>query len=294
MVDCFPIGYRTLARLPFIERSVNYRFPSPGRTSRPRCKEIFMSTLKHKVALVTGGNRNIGRETALALAREGADVVITYRAQADSAAQTVKDLQALGVRAAALQVDLTGTAQLPAFVERFQQQLAQWQRKDFDILVNNAGTLRIATFDKVSEDDLDAIFATNYKSVFFLTQKLIGLIADGGRIVNLGSGTARIAFGPLVSYGPLKAALQSLTLYLASFLGKRGITVNAVAPGGLDDDFNAPLFAMMPAKDYIKANTAVARVGVPNDVGGVIAFLCSPQASFISGAVLPVDGGYHL
>jgi NAD(P)-dependent dehydrogenase (short-subunit alcohol dehydrogenase family) len=253
-----------------------------------------MHTLKNKVALVTGGNRNVGRETALALAREGADVVITYRAQADSAAQTVKDLQALGVRAAALQVDLTGTAQLPAFVERFQQQLAQWQRKDFDILVNNAGTLRIATFDKVSEDDLDAIFATNYKSVFFLTQKLIGLIADGGRIVNLGSGTARIAFGPLVSYGPLKAALQSLTLYLASFLGKRGITVNAVAPGGLDDDFNAPLFAMMPAKDYIKANTAVARVGVPNDVGGVIAFLCSPQASFISGAVLPVDGGYHL
>jgi NAD(P)-dependent dehydrogenase (short-subunit alcohol dehydrogenase family) len=253
-----------------------------------------MSTLKHKVALVTGGNRNIGRETALALAREGADVVITYRAQADSAAQTVMDLQALGVRAAALQVDLTGTSHLPAFVERFKQQLAQWQRKDFDILVNNAGTLRIATFDKVSEDDLDAIFATNYKSVFFLTQKLVALMADQGRIVNLGSGTARITFGPLVSYGPLKAALQSLTLYLASFLGKRGITVNAVAPGGLDDDFNAPLFAMMPAKDHIKANTAVARVGVPNDVGGVIAFLCSPQASFISGAVLPVDGGYHL
>jgi NAD(P)-dependent dehydrogenase (short-subunit alcohol dehydrogenase family) len=253
-----------------------------------------MSNLKHKVALITGGNRNIGRETALALAREGADVVITYRAQADSAAQTVKDLQALGVRAAALQVDLTGTAQLPAFIQRFHAQLAAWGRKDFDILVNNAGTLRIATFDKVTEDDLDAIFATNYKSVFFLTQQLAGAMADGGRIVNLGSGTARIAFGPLVSYGPLKAALQSLTLYLASFLGGRGITVNAVAPGGLDDDFNAPLFAMMPAKDFIKANTAVARVGVPNDVGSVIAFLCSPQASFISGAVLPIDGGYHL
>jgi NAD(P)-dependent dehydrogenase (short-subunit alcohol dehydrogenase family) len=253
-----------------------------------------MNTLKHKVALVTGGNRNIGRETALALAREGADVVITYREQAESAAQTVKDLEALGVRAAALQVDLTGTAQLPAFVERFQRQLSQWGRRDFDILVNNAGTLRIATFDKVTEADLDAVFDTNYKSVFFLTQKLMGLVADSGRIVNLGSGTARIAFGPLVSYGPLKAALQSLTLYLASFLGKRGITVNAVAPGGLDDDFNAPLFAMMPAKDHIKAHTAVARVGVPGDVGSVIAFLCSPRASFISGAVLPIDGGYHL
>jgi NAD(P)-dependent dehydrogenase (short-subunit alcohol dehydrogenase family) len=253
-----------------------------------------MSTLNKKLALVTGGNRNIGRETALALARAGADVVITYHQQADSAAATVKDLQALGVKAAALQVSLTGTAQLPAFVERFQQQLAAWGRQDFDILVNNAGTLRIGTFDKISEDDLDAVFNTNYKSVFFLTQKLAGLMADHGRIVNLGSGTARIAFGPLVSYGPLKAALQSLTLYLAAFLGARGITVNAVAPGGLDDDFNAPLFAMMPAKDYIKANTAVARVGVPNDVGSVIAFLCSPEASFISGAVLPIDGGYHL
>jgi NAD(P)-dependent dehydrogenase (short-subunit alcohol dehydrogenase family) len=250
--------------------------------------------LKGKVALITGGNRNIGRETALRLASQGADLVITFREQKDSAAQTVKDLQALGVRAAAIQVNLTGTAQLPAFVTQFKQQLAQWGREDFDILVNNAGTLRIATFDRVTEDDLDTVFSTNYKSVFFLTQRLAALMADNGRIVNLGSGTARIAFGPLVSYGPIKAALQSLTLYLASFLGKRGITVNAVAPGGLDDDFNAPLFAMMPAKDYIKSNTAVDRVGLPKDVGGVIAFLCSPEASFVSGAVINIDGGYHL
>ncbi len=251
-------------------------------------------TLKGKIALITGGNRNIGRDTALRLAAQGADIVITYREQKDSAAQTVKDLQALGVRAAALQVNLTGTAQLPTFVAQFKQQLADWGRQDFDILVNNAGTLRIATFDKVTEDDLDTVFNTNYKSVFFLTQHLASLIANNGRIVNLGSGTARIAFGPLVSYGPIKAALQSLTLYLASFLGKRGITVNAVAPGGLDDDFNAPLFAMMPAKDYIKANTAVDRVGLPQDVGGVIAFLCSPEAAFVSGAVINIDGGYHL
>lgn len=251
-------------------------------------------TLKNKVALITGGNRNIGRETALRLAAQGADIVITYREQEDSASQTVKDLQALGVRAAALQVNLTGTAQLPAFVAQFKQQLADWGRKDFDFLVNNAGTLRIATFDRVTEDDLDTVFSTNYKSVFFLTQHLAALIADNGRIVNLGSGTARIAFGPLISYGPIKAALQSLTLYLASFLGKRGITVNAVAPGGLDDDFNAPLFAMMPAKDFITSNTAVARIGLPKDVGGVIAFLCSPEASFVSGAVINIDGGYHL
>lgn len=111
--------------------------------------------LKGKVALITGGNRNIGRETARRLAAQGADIVITYREQKDAAAQTVKDLQALGVRAAAIQVNLTGIARLPAFVSQFKQQLADWGRKDFDILVNNAGTLRIATFDRVTEDDLD-------------------------------------------------------------------------------------------------------------------------------------------
>jgi NAD(P)-dependent dehydrogenase (short-subunit alcohol dehydrogenase family) len=122
------------------------------------------------------------------------------------------------------------------------------------------------------------------------------LIADGGRIVNLGSGTARIAFGPLVSYGPFKAALQSLTLYLAAHFGPRNITVNAVAPGGLDDDFNAMLFnhVFPPAREYIKSNTAVGRIGMPNDISGTIAFLCSDDASFISGAVIPIDGGYHL
>ncbi len=253
-----------------------------------------MSTLTGKIALITGGNRNIGKETALALAKRGADIVITYNQQADTAAATVKELQTLGIKAAAIQVNLTGTAQLKSFVDQFKAQLKAWGRENFDILINNAGTLRIATFDRVTENDLDTVFSTNYKSVFFLTQHLQGLLADNGRIVNLGSGTARIAFGPLVSYGPIKAALQSLTLYLASFLGKRGITVNAVAPGGLDDDFNAPLFAMMPAKDFIKANTAVDRVGMPKDVGGVVAFLCSPEASFVSGAVINIDGGYHL
>jgi NAD(P)-dependent dehydrogenase (short-subunit alcohol dehydrogenase family) len=251
--------------------------------------------LQGKIALVTGGNRNIGRETALALARQGADVVITYREQQDTAAQTVKDLEALGVKAKALQVDLNGTTGLTQLVTDFKSVLSDWNRSDFDILINNAGTLRLGTFDTITEADLDAIYQTNYKSIFFLTQHLMDIIAEGGRIVNLGSGTARIAFAPLVSYGPFKAALQSLTLYLASFLGHKKITVNAVAPGGLDDDFNAPLFAQMPqAKDYISASTAVARLGMPNDIGNVIAFLCSPEASFISGAIIPIDGGYHL
>jgi NAD(P)-dependent dehydrogenase (short-subunit alcohol dehydrogenase family) len=257
--------------------------------------ELMSKSLQGKVALVTGGSRNIGRESALALARHGADVVITYRERRDAAEKTAAEIESLGGRAAALQVDLTGTSRLAPFLADFKAVLAGWGRSDFNFLINSAGTLRLGTFDKISEDDLDAIYQTNYKSLFFLTQKLLGQLADGGRIVNLGSGTARIAFAPLVSYGPFKAALQSLTLYLASFLGPRGITVNAVAPGGLDDDFNAPLFKMMPpAKDFITGNTAVGRIGMPKDIGGVIAFLCSPEASFVSGAVLSIDGGYHL
>ena len=253
------------------------------------------TSLTNKIALVTGGSRNIGRETALALAQHGADVVITYRERRDSAENTVQDLQALGVRAAALQIDLTGTAQLDGFVTAFRAVLKEWGRDSFDILVNNAGILRLATFDVVTEEDMDAIYQVNYKSVFFLTQRLMNDIADNGRIINLGSGTARIAFAPLVSYGPLKAAIQQLTIYLASFLGNRGITVNAVAPGGLDNEFNADLFERMPqARGYLQGNTAVGRIGQSTDIGGVIAFLASEAASFISGAIVPVDGGYHL
>jgi NAD(P)-dependent dehydrogenase (short-subunit alcohol dehydrogenase family) len=251
--------------------------------------------LAGQIALITGGSRSIGRATALALATDGADIVITYHTNAAAAADTVRELRALGRRAEALQVDLTGTAGLPALVTEVQGVLASWDRSDFDILVNNAGILRLATFDRVTEDDVDANFLTNYKSVFFLVQRLMPMLRDGGRIVNIGSGTARIAFQPLVAYGPFKAAIQSLTLYLAAFLGPRGITVNAVAPGGLDGDFNAPLFNIMPqARDFIAQHTALGRIGVPNDAASAIALLCSPRAAFITGAVVPVDGGYHL
>ena len=253
------------------------------------------TSLKGKVALVTGGSRNVGRETALALGNLGADVVVTYVHNQSGARETVQELTVQGVRAEAIQVNLTGTSELDVFVSNFQGVLSKWGRSDFDILVNNAGIIKLGTFDKVTEEDFDAIYQTNYKSVFFLTQKLLSNMADGGRIINLGSGTAGIAFAPLVSYGPLKAAIQSLTLYLANFLGERQITVNAVAPGGLDDDFNSGLFEQMSgAKDFIASSTALGRIGKPNNIGGVIAFLCTPEASFINGAVIPIDGGYHL
>jgi NAD(P)-dependent dehydrogenase (short-subunit alcohol dehydrogenase family) len=250
----------------------------------------------NRTAIVTGGNRNIGRESALALASKSVDIIITYNERKEQATQTVNELKALGVKATAIQINFETTSEIKPFVEKVKATLTEWGKTGLDILINNAGTLKIVPFDKVTEADLDTIYGTNYKSIFFLTQELLPNLNDGGRIVNLGSGTAKIAFGPLVSYGPMKAALQSLTVYLASFLGSKRITVNAVAPGGLDDDFNAPLFNVIfpPAREYIKSNTAVGRLGMPNDIGHVIAFLCSEEASFISGAVIPIDGGYHL
>ena len=252
-------------------------------------------SLAGKTALVTGGSRGIGREAALALGARGADVVVTFREQREAADETVRLLDGLGVRSAALQVDLTGTGQLDRLCDEFRATLRGWSVERFDLLINNAGTQRLNAFEDVTEDDLDAIYETNYKSVFFLTQRLIGDMNDGGRIVNLGSRTARTVYDPLISYGPLKAAVQSLTLYLASFLGSRGITVNAVAPDGLDGDFNAVAFAVDEgAREFIAANTALGRIGVPADIGGAIAFLCSPDAAYISGAVLPIDGGFSL
>ena len=250
----------------------------------------------NKTALVTGGNRNIGKETALALAAKSIDIIITFNERAEQAVEAVKQLESFGVKAKAVQTNFADTTGLGPLVKQVQQILSGWNKKGLDILINNAGTLKIGTFDKIRESDLDAIYSTNYKSIFFLTQQLLPILNDGGRIVNLGSGTAKIAFAPLVAYGPMKAALQSLTTYLASFLGNRKITVNAVAPGGLDDDFNTYLFdTLMPqARTYIASSTAVGRVGVPNDIGHVIAFLCSEEASFLSGAVIPIDGGYHL
>ncbi|HZF65163.1 MAG TPA: SDR family oxidoreductase [Chitinophagaceae bacterium] len=250
----------------------------------------------NKTAIVTGGNRNIGREAALALASKSVDLIITYNERKEQATETVNELAVLGIKATAIQINFETTSGIKLFVKKVKATLTEWGKTGLDILINNAGTLKIAPFDKVTEADLDTLYQTNYKSIFFLTQELLPHLNDGGRIVNLGSGTAKIAFGPLISYGPMKAALQSLTVYLASFLGSKRITVNAVAPGGLDDDFNAPLFNVIfpPAREYIKSNTAVGRLGMPKDIGHVIAFLCSEEASFISGAVIPIDGGYHL
>lgn len=254
-----------------------------------------MKVLETQVALVTGGSRSLGKETALRLAKLGADVCLTYHSQAEAAQQTVAEIERMGRKSAALQADFGSTAHIASFVEQFRGVLRDWGTDKFDILVNNAGILTRKPFAFVSEADLDAQYNTNFKSVFFLTQALIGDLCDGGRIINLGSGTTRTAFAPLIAYATMKSAVELFTQYLAKELGQRQITVNAVAPGALDTDFNKELFSERPeARDYIASITALGRVGVAEDAAGVIAFLCTDAARWITGQRLEVSGGAYL
>lgn len=253
-------------------------------------------TLTGRTALITGGSGAIGRLTAIELAEKGADIIVTYNSNEDAAAKVVSDVEATGQKAFALKSDFSSGDQAEELATQVLECLTSWGTEGLDILVNNAGTLRIGGFDQITGEDLDVIYNTNFKSTVLLTQALTPHLNDGGRIINLSSGLANGVFPPLIAYGPLKAALQAMTLYWAQILGGRGITVNAVAPGGLDDEFNAKLFdEIIPgARDYIAGSTALGRVGLPEDVSGVIGFLCDPKAGFISGEILKIDGGFKL
>jgi len=250
--------------------------------------------LENRTALVTGGSRGLGRAIALRLGQEGANVILSFRTQKAAAAEVIRQLSDMGRRATAIQVDLTGAAHIGGFVDQIRSTLTAWQA-GLDIAVPSAGIITIAPFAEVSEESLDAQYQTNYKSVFFLLQRLLPLVRDGGRIITIGSGTTHHAFAPLVAYAPMKAAIEALTFYLASSLGERGITVNAVSPGALDTDFNGPLFEAMPGvPGYIAQQTALGRVGAPDDVAGVVAFLCSDDGRWITGHRVDVSGGFKL
>ncbi len=254
------------------------------------------NALNGKIALVTGGSRSLGKDTALKLASDGADVVITYRSKEAEALAVVEQIKAMGRRAAALQVDLEGTASLPGFLDALEKALTEMAGTSrIDILVNNAGIERGGVIGQVSEADYDAIMNTNVKSVFFLTQALLPHMNDGGRIILIGSGLSRFSLPPYIVYAASKAVQTVFAQYMAKTLGERGITANVVAPGALDTDFNKANFEANPAiVDFIAANTALGRVGLPSDVDGVIAFLASEDARWITGQRIEVSGGMFL
>lgn len=252
-------------------------------------------THENKIALVTGGSRGLGRNIALTLAKAGADVVLTYRSGQAEAEEAVREIQSLGRKAVSLQLDTGLSGSFDGFSVRLKQSLAEiWQRESFDFLINNAGINRPAPFVQTSEADFDELMNVHFKGVFFLTQKLLPLIADSGRIVNLSTGLARFSTPGYAAYASMKGAVEVLTRYLAKELGPRRISANVVAPGIIETDFTEESLSRPGSRDFINASIALGRVGVPDDIGGVVNFLCSEAGRWVNAQRVEASGGMFL
>jgi len=255
-----------------------------------------MTKDKTKIALVTGASRGLGENTALTLARKGVDVIVTYHNSEEDAQNVVSAIADLGTQAVALQLDTSNTKTFDGFAEQVKQSLQdKWQTEHFDFLVNNAGVGVYASFADTTEDDFDRLMNIHVKGVFFLTQKLLPLINDGGRIVNISSGLARFALPGYAAYASMKGAIEVLTRYMAKELGQRQIAVNVVAPGAIETDFNGGAVRDNPEiNSFIASQTALGRVGLPDDIGGAIASLLSAENRWINGQRIEVSGGMFL
>ena len=252
--------------------------------------------ITNKIALVTGGSRGLGRNIALALSGNGADVILTYRQRKEEGEAVVAEIEQIGRKAALLQLDVADLGQFDGFVSAVRQALeTMWQRKNFDFLINNAGIDSAAPFDKTTEEDFDRLFLVHFKGVYFLTQKLLPVIADGGSIVCTSTGLARFAIPGYSAYASMKGAVEVFARYLAKELGPRGIRANVVAPGAIETDFTKGGFEQHPEiKGFLASQTALGRVGVPDDIGGVVAFLCSKEGRWVNAQRLEASGGMFL
>ena len=251
---------------------------------------------KNKIALVTGGSRGLGKDMAISLAKKGIDVVLTYNSNKQKADETVKEIQALGQKGIAFQLDTSNTKLFDNFFKQVTEHLKEHTGSlNFDFLINNAGTALYAPFAETTEEQFDEIMNIHYKGVFFFTQKALPFINNGGRIINISSGLARFSFPGSSAYGSMKGAVEVLTRYLAKELGARGIAANIVAPGAIETDFGGGrVRANKEMNSQIASVTSLGRVGLPDDIGGVVAFLCSDEARWINGQRIEVSGGMML
>lgn len=251
---------------------------------------------KHqKIAIVTGGSRGLGRDMALSLAKKGHHVILTYRGQEEGAKQTVTEIQSIGPHAAMLKLDLKELGGLDLFTEQVKETLKkEFNATHFDFLINNAGMGATVPFEKVTEALFDEFNNVHFKGVYFLTQQLLPLMHDGGRIINISSGTTRWSNPGYSVYASMKGAVEVLTRYLAKELGNRGITANVVAPGPVETDFNNAFVRSNPeVKSRLSAMSPLGRVGAADDIGGVVAFLCTEEARWINGQRIEVSGGIN-
>ncbi|MBQ5949997.1 SDR family NAD(P)-dependent oxidoreductase [Massilia sp. ST3] len=245
------------------------------------------------ITLITGASRGLGRNTALSIARRGGDVVLTYQSRREDALAVVAEIEAMGRKALAFRLDSGDVAAFPAFAGELRAALrATWGRDSFDHLVNNAGHGDYALIAETTEAQFDALVNVHFKGVYFLTQALLPLIADGGRIVNLSSGLTRTSHPGYAAYAAAKGAVEVLTRYLAKELGARGIAVNTVAPGAIETDFGGGAVRDNPDINRIFAGlTALGRVGVPDDIGPMIASLLTQDNRWVNAQRIEVSGG---
>ncbi|HUQ10975.1 MAG TPA: SDR family oxidoreductase [Steroidobacteraceae bacterium] len=247
------------------------------------------------IAIVTGGSRGLGRSTVLALAQRGVRSIFTYHTNAAEAAKVVALTRDAGTEGVALQLDTGSVAAFDGFVARVRETLGSLGAARFDILVNNAGTSHDQLIERTTETELDELYNVHFKGVFFLTQKLLSLLNDGGRIVNLSTGLTRFAHPGRASYASMKGAIEVLTRYMAKELGPRGIAVNAVAPGAIATDFSGGVVRdNAEVNQAVAGNTALGRVGQPDDIGPMIASLVSAENRWVNGQRIEVSGGMSL
>lgn len=246
-----------------------------------------------KIAIVTGGSRGLGRNTALHLARKGVGVILTYNRKQAEADETVLAIEAEGGQAVALQLDVSKSSTFATFAEAVRASLKQrWNRENFDFLVNNAGVGVHSSLQETTEEVFDMLVNIHLKGVFFLSQALLPLMVDGGRIVNVSSGLTRFALPGYGAYAAMKGAIEVLTRYQAKELGSRGIAVNTIAPGAIETDFGGGAVRDNAGiNQFVASQTALGRVGLPDDIGGAIAALLAPESGWINAQRIEVSGG---
>lgn len=249
-----------------------------------------------KIAIVTGASRGLGKSMVVNLAAKGVDVILTYNTNKDEAENVVAMVEQVGRKAVALQLNVADCASFTSFADTLASVLQQiWQRDTVDFLVNNAGIGINAEIAQTTEEQFDQLMNIHLKGVFFLTQALLPLIADGGRIVNLSSGLTRFALPGYAVYAAMKGGVEVLTRYLAKELGPRGIAVNVVAPGAIETDFGGGLVRdNKEINQHIAAQTALGRVGLPEDIGGVVASLLADENRWINAQRIEASGGMFL
>ncbi len=248
-----------------------------------------------KTTLVTGGSGGLGREMAMQLATQGHDLVITYHSNTNKANEVVAQIEALGRRARALQLDVSQINNLASFNVELKQTLADWGKSGLDYLVNNAGIGIHAPIGNTAEADFDRLMNIHFKGVYFLTENVLLTMNDGGGIVNVSTGLTRFALPGYAAYASMKGAVEVFTKYLAKELGERRIKANLVAPGAIDNEFNAAAFDHNPQiREFIAGQTALGRVGQSTDIGGVVAFLCSEAGAWVNAQRIEASGGMFL